>query len=312
VSFGVHLIWTGQMTTGALVASMILVWRVLTPFYSMCTMIPRLDQIRNSIVQVNKLMDLDTEAMEARSAARLPRVAGRITFSRATLRYGEGTDAVLQNLSFDARPGDIVAVTGANGSGKSSLLKLVKGLYRAESGAVLVDGFDIRQLDAADLRRQIAYVPQQPDFFHGTVLENLRLANPLIGEDAAANALLLADAWDEVQAMPQGLNTIIGRHGEEAMPVGLAVRLSLARAYLHAAPIMLIDELPNAIMSGRAGRNLKDYIARIKGKRTTILATYRTDYMALADTIVMLRRGEAALVGTRDEILNPSKEKEAA
>lgn len=312
VGTGVHLIWAGAMTTGALVASMILVWRVLTPFYSMCTMIPRLEQVRHSIIQVNQLMDIDTEAMEARAYARLPRMAGRVTFNRVSLRYGEGTDLIFENLNFEARPGDLAVITGPNGSGKSSLLKLVKGLYRAENGAVQIDGFDIRQLDAPDLRRHIAYVPQTPDFFHGSVLENLRIGNPLASEDDAVRALQAADAWEDVSRLPEGLGTIIGRHGENALPVNLAIRLSLARAYLHDASILLIDELPNTILSGRAGRNLKDYLARIKGKRTCLMVTYRADFMALADTVILLNRGAPPMAGPRENILRALQNKEAA
>ncbi len=312
VSFGVHLIWAGAMSTGALVASMILVWRVLTPFYSLCTMIPRLEQLRNSIMQVNKLMDINTEAMDAVTASRLPRMRGQISFRNAGIRYVEDSDPVFSNLSFDARAGDLVVVTGENGSGKSTLLKLIKGLYKADSGAVQIDGFDIRQLDAPDLRRQIAYIPQQPDFFQGTIFENLRLGNPLASQEEIEKALQMADVWNEIAAMPAGLNTIIGRYGTGALPTSLATRLSLARAYLHAAPILLIDELPNALLSGRAGKNLKDYLARSKGKRTCVMVCYREDFMNLADTLVVLRRGETPLAGARETVTETIVKQEAA
>lgn len=304
VGFGVHLIWEGVMSTGALVATMILVWRVLTPFYSLCTMVPRLEQLRNSIIQVNELMDIDTEAEEARSFSRLPRIRGIVSFKNTGFRYTDDSDPVFQNLSFEARPGDIVAITGGNGSGKGSVLKLIKGLHRAQSGTVCIDGFDIRQLDAPDLRRQIAYVPKGAEFFKGTVLENMRLANPMAREDDVLKALELADAWESVQAMPGGLDAIIGQHGQGKLSSSLATRLSLARAYLHPAPILLIDELPNTLLAGRAGKNLKDYLVRAKGKRTVIMVTYREDYMKLADAIVWLRGQESPVCGTRDEMFD--------
>lgn len=292
VSFGVYMIWEGMMTTGALVASMILVWRILTPFYSMCTMIPRLEQIRNSIIQVNKLMDLDTEEMAARAAAQLQRINGQITFSDVTLRYSEDADTVFNHLNFSIRPGELAVITGENGAGKSSLLKMVKGMYRANSGSVQIDGFDIRQLHAQDLRRQIAYVPQNPDLFRGSVMENLRISNPLATEMDIRVALELADAWDEVQNLPRGLGTVISRHGADAIPVNLAAKLSLARAYLHPAQILLIDEITNTLLSSQAGKNLKDYLLRAKGKRTVIMVTYREDFTAIADQLLLLHRGE--------------------
>lgn len=298
VAYGAHLIWAGAMTTGALVASMIFVWRILTPFYSLCTMVPRLEQLRNSIIQVNKLMDLDTEAHIARTAASLSRVRGNITLANATLRYGDDTENVIMAASFDAKAGDVVAVTGENGAGKSSLLKLIKGMCKVESGSVLIDGFDTRQLDVTELRRQIAYVPQQPDFFKGTIADNLRIGNPLASDEELQQALEMADAWTEISSLPQGLQTEISRYGDDNISTLMAPRLSLARAYLHAASIILIDELPNVLLSGKAGRNLREYIAAGKGKRTAVIVTYRDDMMALADTVVTLRRGESPTVTT--------------
>jgi ABC-type bacteriocin/lantibiotic exporter with double-glycine peptidase domain len=192
------------------------------------------------------------------------------------------------------------------------MLKLIKALYRAHTGSVQIDGFDIRQLDAPDLRRQIAYIPQNSDFFDSSILENLRIGNPLASEEDIQKALQLADVWDEICAMPEGLNTIIGRHGNKKLPSSLATRLSIARAYLHPAPILLIDELPNAVLSSRAGQNLKEYLARIKGKRTCIMVSYRDDFIKMADIFVSLRRGGAPLAGTRETISEILKNKEAA
>jgi ABC-type bacteriocin/lantibiotic exporter with double-glycine peptidase domain len=308
VGFGVHFIWAGAMSTGALVATMVLVWRILTPFYSLCTMIPRLEQLRNSIAQVNNLMELDTEAMEARTAARLPKMQGRVTFLNTGLRYGEEDDFVFEGLSFDAAPGSMVVVTGDNGSGKTTLLKLVKGMYTAQHGSVQIDGFDIRQLDAQDLRRQISYVPQQTDFFEGTIRENLKTGNPLATDQDIRKAMQLADAWNDVQKYPQGLDTIIGRYGEFVPAPGAATRLSLARAYLHTAPLLLIDELPNALLNSKTGENLREYLNQIKGTRTVIMATYRSDFADQADITVKLRLNQPPLVQLQRDENRPGKE----
>lgn len=304
VGFGVHLIWAGAMSTGALVASMILVWRILTPFYSLCTMIPRLEQLRNSIIQVNKLIDLDTEAQEAKTAARLPKLKGHISFNHINLRYEEGNDTVFSGLEFQVKPGGFLAVTGNNGTGKSSLLKLVKGLYTPTEGSVRIDGFDIRQLDSPDLRRQIAYVPQTADFFYGSIAENLRLANPLASANDFEKALKLADAWDDVDAMPQKLETVIGPHGHVNLTSSLSSKLLLVRAYLQQSRILLIDELPGALLSTKTGDNLKAYLNRIKGKRTVVMVTYRRDFMEQADMIAVLRGQESPVFGPCEVIFS--------
>lgn len=304
IGFGAHMIWAGTLSTGALVATMILVWRVITPFYSLCTMIPRLEQLRHSVIQVNNLMDIDTEAQQAKFASVLSTIKGTILFNNVGLRYGEEGDEIFSNVSFQARAGDLVAITGENGAGKSSMLKMVKGLYKPTSGSVQIDGFDIRQLDAPSLRKQIAYVPQQCDYFDGTIIDNLRLCNPIASRADIEAALDLAAAMDEIYTLPDGLDTRINRYGVGTLPGNLALRLSLARLYLHTAPILLIDEIPNTILSGKAGRNLRDYLARAKGKRTCLMITYREDFLKMADTLVYLRRGEAPLIGETEKMMN--------
>lgn len=303
IGFGTHLIWAGEMSSGALVASMILIWRILTPFYSLCTMIPRLEQLRNSIRQVNNLMDIETEEEDAKSFSRLSKITGHVSFHNVSFRYNDEAGNIFHNLSFDAYPGDFVTITGNNGSGKATILKLIKSLHRASEGIVRIDGFDIRQLDAPYLRRQIAYVPKSPNFFHGSIIDNLRLANPLATDDDVVKALTLANALNDVRKMPQGLWTVIGSHGDAKITSSLASRLSLARAYLSPASILLIDELPNTLLSGKAGQNLMDYIVRAKGKRTIIMCTYREDFMRLSDTIVWLRGLLSPKSGTKDTIM---------
>lgn len=303
ISFGVQMIWSGAIGTGALVAVMILVWRVITPFYSLCTMIPRMEQIRHSIIQVNTLMDIETEQQLSKSSATLPALRGQVAFSGVSIKYSETIDPAVFGLDLDARAGDFIGITGENGSGKSSILKLVKCLYAPSQGAVRIDGFDIRQLDALALRKQIGYIPQHHDYFHGSILENLRLCNPVATRGDIDLALDMADATAEISTLPAGIETIISRYAAENISPDLLTRLSLARLYLHTSPILLIDEIPNAILSGRAGRNLRDYIARCKGKRTCFMVTYREDFLKMADTLVFLRKGEAPLVGDTEQMI---------
>jgi ABC-type bacteriocin/lantibiotic exporter with double-glycine peptidase domain len=292
IGFGVHMIWADMMSTGALVATMILTWRILNPFYSLCTMIPRLEQIRHSIMQVNKLMEINVEAATEGARARLPRIRGSVSFINAELRYGEDGNHVFGDLDFHAKSGDMIAITGENGAGKTSVLKLIKGLYRPYAGAVQIDGFDIRQLDMADLRRQIAYVPQQADFFCGSILENLRLCNPVADKGQIEEALRRADCWADVAALPHKMDTIISRYDVATLPSSLFSRLSLARLYLHDSSIILVDEIPNSLLGGETGKNLKEYLAQIKGKRTVFMVTYRDDFIRMADIVLNMRRGK--------------------
>ncbi|MFA5593543.1 MAG: peptidase domain-containing ABC transporter [Micavibrio sp.] len=304
IGFGVHMVWAGTLSTGALVAAMILVWRVITPFYSACTMIPRLEQIRHSILQVNMLMDMDTEEQLYKTSSTLGAIKGGIEISNVFLKYSGNDDPVLNNVNFSARPGELAVITGENGSGKTSLLKLIKGLYKPDSGFIQIDGFDVRQLDALSLRKQIAYLPQHHDFFEGSLLENLRLSNPIASRDDIENALFMAAALDDATSLPNGLDTIINRHDMHIISGDFSIRLALARLYLHAAPIMLIDEIPNAALSGESGKNFYKYLQDSKGAKTCILISYREDFLTLADMIIHLRRGESAVVGERSKMID--------
>ncbi len=302
VGFGVDMVWSGTISTGALVASMILVWRVLNPFYSLCTMVPRLDQIRNSIRQINQLMELDTEERSSRALAKPRALQGQITFNNVGMRYGLG-DPVFTGLSFQAQPGQIVAVTGENGAGKSTLLKLAKGLYQPPAGSVRVDGLDVRQLDPLALRRMIAYLPQNPSFFQGTVEENLRFANPLATRTDIEAALKEACVYDEIASLPLGMDTPIGSDTGVRISSATAMRLSLARCYLQKAQVLLIDELPNSLMTGPAGQHLLETLKAGRGKRTVLLVTYHVEILRIADQIVWLRAGEQPLAGERNLML---------
>lgn len=303
IGFGTHLVWGGVITTGGLVASMILVWRVLGPFYSLCTMVPRIDQLRHSLAQVNQLMDLDTETETGRMLGRPRQISGHIRFVNVGMRYDDKADPVFKGLSFDAHPGDIVAVTGENGAGKSTLLKLVKGMYQAQSGSVRLDGFDVRQMDPVDLRRRIAYIPQKPSFFRGTIAENLRFANPLVGMREMEIALDQVCALDEIMALPGGMDTVIGGKDGFKLSSSMELRLSMVRAYLHDAPILLIDELPNSLLTDDVGHFLMENLIRHRKDRTAMIVTYRVDILQEASQVIWLRLYEPPVAGSQDQMM---------
>ncbi len=289
VGYGVGLVWEGAIGTGALIASMMLVWRVLMPFYSLCAMVTRLEQLRNSVMQVNDLTDIETEEETAQSAARLLDIRGDIILSNVTMQYHADSEAVLHHADLHIRTGEIIGITGRNGSGKSTILKLIKGMYRAQAGAVRIDGFDVRQLDPLHLRRHIGYVGQQAEFFSGSVIENLRYARPLASENEVIHALTLADALDEVKQMDGG---VYARIDPQTLSRSLAARLSLARGYLHGGAILLIDELPPTLGTGRAGEALRRFLTRVRGQRTVIFVSQQQDILAAADSVIEIRQGQ--------------------
>ncbi len=198
IAVGVLGVIDGSMTMGGLIAAMMLVWRTLTPLQTVISLIQRIETVRGSIRQIDGLMSLKPERDPKAMIAPLKNLKGKVEFNRVSLRYSNDTDPAMVGVSFEAFPGDVVAVTGRNGSGKSTVLKLLLGLYQPQAGSVRIDNTDIRQLDPIELRHAIAYVPQSCDLYHGSISQNLRLAHPTATDGDIRWACEMADVWEEI------------------------------------------------------------------------------------------------------------------
>jgi ABC-type multidrug transport system fused ATPase/permease subunit len=196
----------------------------------------------------------------------------------------------------------MVAIAGANGSGKSSVLKLINGMYPQVAGSIRLDGLDIRQLDALSLRRGISYIPQSESIFSGTVRENLSLGAPFATDSDMLRALEQADAMEDVLNLPRGLDTVMGAQGVQ-VPQVLAFKLALARSYVNLKPLILCDELPYALLSTPAGELFRAQLQRLKGKFTIILVAHTSDLVRMADQAVFLQANHRPVVGRPADIL---------
>ncbi len=307
IAWSLQRIWLGEMTAGAMVATMIITWRVLYPLQALCTILPYLEQIRASVKQVSQLMAMRTEAHAMRYVLASRMLEGNISFQNVTLRYNRKSDPVFLNLNAEISKGQIVAIYGGNGSGKSSILRLILGLYSPAMGVIRLDGVDHRQFDPRALRRQVAYLPQASELLPGTVADNLRAVDPLAPDFRLRQALLWADAWELVDEMPAGLNTRLFEGG--IIPSsGLAARLCLARLYLAERPIVLADELPAALLNTSTGKRFQNFLEECRGKRTVIFVTHREDMLALADQVIWMKAGGVPVVGRPGQHIPKAKE----
>ncbi|MBQ0757731.1 MAG: ATP-binding cassette domain-containing protein, partial [Amphritea sp.] len=185
---GTMQVMAGDMTIGALIAIMALVWRVLSPLQSAFLSFSKFQQTIKAIRQINQLMKLKNERSSGKSGLILEKLIGDIRIERVSFRYGPDRDPALLGVSFQIKPGEMVAISGNTGSGKSTLIKMIAGMYAPQAGSLQLDGMDLRQLNAMDLRRAIAYVPQQIHMFHGTIAQNIRLNNSLATDEQIRNA----------------------------------------------------------------------------------------------------------------------------
>jgi ATP-binding cassette subfamily C protein LapB len=301
MTVGVYQVLGGRMSAGALIASMMVVWRILAPMQASFWLLQRLEQARASIRQVENLMMLKTESEDRPLGSTSLRLKGTVTFSRVSIRYSNDADPALLGVSFQANQGDVVAVVGPDGAGKSTLLKLIAGLYQPQAGNVSIDDMDIRQLDPVALRKVIAYAPQVPELLFGSIAQNLRLSHPNASEQDLWHALEMAGVADEIAELPSGLDTRVGDSRNNRIPGALAQGLSLARAYLKRSPIILLDE-PVTGLDAEGDRKFREFVEWNRGLSTIFLVTHRPSHLSLADQILVLEKGAIRIAGPASEV----------
>lgn len=309
VAFGVFRIFDNSMTTGALVACMMLVWRVLSPLQTAFMTMTRLTQVKSSINQINNLMNLKGERQLGAEVRTLRRIKGRVTFNRVSLRYSPDADPALVGVAFDVEPGQVVAVVGGNGSGKSTILKLLIGMYSAQAGGIRLDDMDIRQMDPVELRYSLAYVPQVAEFFYGTIAQNMRLAMPTATDADLRWAADQAGVLEDILALEQGsgkwkrtgFEVRIGDTGQAQLPASFMQRLNLARAYLKRSPVMLLDE-PGNNLDFESDKLFMQRVNEMRGKTTMFIVTHRPSHLKIADVIIWLDDGHLRAFGPADQV----------
>ncbi|WP_231406492.1 thiol reductant ABC exporter subunit CydD, partial [Streptomyces sp. MC1] len=217
---------------------------------------------------------------------------GGVAFEGVTVRYtGRSSDAVT-DVSFTVEPGETVALVGPSGVGKSTLLSVLLGFVRPTEGRVRIGGADLAGLDVAEWRSRVAWVPQRPHLYAGTIAENVRLARPDADEGAVRRALRDAGAWEFVAALPDGVDTVLGEDGA-GLSAGQRQRLALARAFLADRPVLLLDE-PTAALDGGTEGEVVAAVRRLAAGRTVVLVVHRPALLGVADRVVRL--GGAASV----------------
>ena len=302
LTLGTLKVMNEEMTIGALIAVMALIWRVLSPLQGVCLAMLQIDQITQSIKQLNQLMKVPSEPNSYKAGLIMPKITGKIDFDRVTFRYAPNEDPALVGASFSIEPGEFIAVVGGNGSGKSTVLKLIAGMYRAQAGSLAIDGTDVRQMNVTDLRRVIAYMPQKPSLFYGTIAQNIRLNQPLANDDQLVVAAKQAGILPAINKLSEGFDTLVGDHTTSRLPSGLVHGICLARSYVRKAPIFLLDE-PGTSLDKVTDQNLMNHLEKMRGKQTIMMVSHRPSHIRLADKAIVMINGMVAHVGTPGEAI---------
>jgi ATP-binding cassette subfamily B protein len=247
-----------------------------------------------------EVLDLDPALVEAPGAAPLPPIAGRIALRDVSFSYGTGQRA-LHRVSFEVRPGSIVALVGPSGAGKSTLSSLLARLSDPEEGAVEIDGIDVRTVTLSSLRRQIVFVPQDPFLFHTTLAENLRFGKLDASREEMLAACRRARLDGVVAALPLGLETVVGERGHR-FSGGERQRVAIARALLADPRVLVLDEA-TAHLDASSEAAVRDAIAELMRGRTTVVIAHRLSTVMAADDIVVLDAGRVVERGRHVELL---------
>ncbi len=301
VVLGVYLIAERELTVGALVACTILTSRALAPLGQVAGLMTRYHQSIAALRTLQNIMQLPVERPANKSFVQRPHFRGDIEFRNVTFSYPGQKTPALSNVSFRLAAGDRVGLIGRIGSGKSTVERLVLGLYKPTSGSILIDGVDINQIDPATLRRNIGYVPQDVVLFYGTVKENILFAAPYADDTALVRAADIAGVTEFVHPSAQGFDLHIGERGE-GLSGGQRQTVAIARSLLLDPPVLIMDEPTNSL-DNRSEENFKGKLDKALGGKTFLLVTHRASLLTLAPRLIVLDNGKIVADGPKEQVM---------
>jgi subfamily B ATP-binding cassette protein HlyB/CyaB len=297
--FGAKLVIEGKLSIGQLVAFNMMSQRVATPVLRLAQLWQDMQQIGISMERLGDILNTRTELPQSRQA--LPQIKGGIRFEDVRFRYRTDGPLVLNNVSIDILPGQIIGVVGRSGSGKSTLTKLMQRLYLPEGGRVSIDGIDLALADPAWLRRNVGVVLQENVLFNRSIRENIAITDTAAPLDAVINAAKLAGAHEFICEMPEGYDTKVGEHGT-GLSGGQRQRIAIARALLINPRILIFDEATSALDFETERIIHNNMQAMCKG-RTVIIIAHRLSAIRHANRIYVMDKGQVVEQGNHDELL---------
>jgi ATP-binding cassette subfamily C protein LapB len=301
VIVGVYLISDGLLSMGGLIAAVILSGRAVTPLAQLAALLTRLSQASTALTALNDIMQLPVDRPPGKVFVSRPTFSGAVEFDAVSFHYPGQQFAALAEASLRIEPGERVGLIGRVASGKTTINRLVAGLYHATGGAVRIDGVDVRQLDPGDLRRNLGYVGQDPQLMFGTVRENLTLGVPEANDEQLIRAAELAGVGDFVNRHPLGFDMPVGEHGA-MLSGGQKQALALARAIVLDPPILLLDE-PTGSMDNSTEDKVKQGLAEATQGKTLILVTHRASLLELVNRVIVVDGGRIVADGPKVEVL---------
>jgi len=301
IVLGVYLVTNGDLTMGALIASTMLAGRALAPIGQLAGLLTQYHTASTSLESLNSIMDKAVERPTDSNFLSRPTFRGDIEFREVSFSYPGAEERALNKVSFKIKAGEHVALLGRMGSGKTTIHKLMLGLYQPTEGSILVDGIDIRQIDTAELRRCVGYVQQDTQLFYGTMRDNLTIASPHV-DDATVLAAAHTGGIDEyINSHPKGFDLLVGERGE-TLSGGQKQGVGIARALINKPNIILLDE-PTSAMDHSGEDAVKKRLSEATQGKTVVLISHRSGLFDLVGRIIVIDSGRVVADGAKDQVI---------
>ncbi len=301
ILLGVYLVTNGDLTMGGLIASTMLASRAMAPISQTAGLLTQYHTASTALVSLDEIMNKPVERPLDSSFLSRPVFKGDIEFREVSFKYPGAEESALTKVSFKIKAGEHVALLGRMGSGKTTIHKLILGLYLPTEGAILIDGIDSRQIDPAELRRSVGYVQQDTQLFYGTMRDNLTITSPH-ADDAAVLAAAHAGGIDEfVNAHPKGFDLLVGERGE-TLSGGQKQGVGIARALIGRSVIILLDE-PTSAMDHSTEDAVKNRLMQAATGKTVVLITHRSTLFDIANRIIVVDSGRIVADGPKDQVI---------
>ncbi len=304
--YGGRQVLDGKLTLGELVAFNVYVFMLIPPLRMTGMLIAQAQRAVAAAERIDQILRTAPAIVDKPKAVELPvGGGGDLRFEGVSFAYIAGSTPVLRNFELHVKPGESVAIVGATGSGKTTVARLIPRFYEVDSGRVLIDGVDVRDIKVANLRRGVGIVFEDTFLFSDSIRSNIAFAEPAASQEQVERAAFLAGAHEFIAALPDGYETLIGERGF-SLSGGQRQRIALARAILADPRVLILDDATSSVDPTKE-HEIREALSEVMRNRTTIVIAHRPATIALADRVVLLDEGHIVVEGTHDELLETSE-----